>query len=182
MTTVLPQIDSFAKSRSESDSEIYEDNQQSTSPVSTDSDRVKPYVPDLSIKFEHQEHDSVITYGGDDVVDNYENVSFLRFFELVLAKISRSHFETYWQISSRSGQFTVYHPRWTPLLTSFILCHRLTSLLSVAKSFQTTTSTWSQHWRQKFHNTIQKCIQLNSHIESQLLVSRSRFFKTLLYM
>ena len=77
MTTVLPQIDSFAKSRSESDSDMYEDTQHSTSPVSTDSDRIKqPYVPDLSIKFEHQEHDSVITYGGDDVVDNYENVSF----------------------------------------------------------------------------------------------------------
>ena len=81
MTTVLPQIDSFAKSRSESDSEIYEDTQHSTSPVSTDSDRIKQnYVPDLSIKFEHQEHDSVITYGGDDVVDNYENVSLLNNF------------------------------------------------------------------------------------------------------
>ena len=80
-TTVLPQIDSFTKSdhrREASDCEIYDDVQFSTSPISSDSDHVnqQQYTDDLSIKYEsNQEHDSVITYGSDELVDNYENVS-----------------------------------------------------------------------------------------------------------
>ena len=74
-TVALPQIDSFTKT--DRDSDIYDDVQFSTSPISTSDCDVQPhYTDDLNIKYENnQEHDSVITYGSDEMVDNYENVS-----------------------------------------------------------------------------------------------------------
>lgn len=108
-TTVLPQIDSFTKSdhrREASDCEIYDDVQFSTSPISSDSDHAnqQQYTDDLSIKYEsNQEHDSVITYGSDELVDNYENVSFRH----MLTDNQHHHHEV-----------ATYHPNWSAYMSA----------------------------------------------------------------